>query len=220
LLLGCQVTGWAQETGSARQPGIAGERPSRQQTEVWVRQLANRDKRPFDERYVLDPPRNIDSTALADVKTAYDKLSKHFPETLPALIGGLNDRRYAYYQEVPSNGAFVCRDVAHACDEIISAHIEIYHRELTLLDRSGVPRSVHFLSAMGGIKPWYEARKKKSVFELQLEAIDWALEQPRDQRVKQADWNEAGARLRKFRDEFAGSKQPFDPKHRLQFEGK
>jgi hypothetical protein len=167
---------------------------------------------------VLEPPRNIDRKALADVKVAYDSLSSHFPESLPSLIGGLADRRYSYYQEVPSNGAFVCHDVGHACYEIISAHIEVY--DLTLLDRTGVPRTVHFLSAMGGVKKWYDSRKGRDLFDLQLEAIDWALKQPRDERIARAEWQNAIAALQRFRDEFAKNRKSFDAKHTLWFEGK
>jgi len=169
---------------------------------------------------VLEPPRNTDRTALADVKAAYDTLSLHFPDSLPSLIGGLSDRRYSYWQEVPSNGAFVCHDVGDACYEIIAAHIEVYRRYLRVLDRTGVPRTPHFLSAMGGVKKWYEARAEKSLFDLQLEALEWALQQPPDKRVEQADWNKSVSALQKFRDEFAKDRKPFDPKNRLWFEGK
>lgn len=205
---------------AAQDADAESKRPSRAQCDAWVQQLANRSERPFTEDYVLKRPRNIDGRALADVKAAYDNLSLHFSDALPSLIGSLNDHRYAYYQEVPSNGAFVCADVAAACNNIVSAHIEIYRRELTLLDPTGVPRSVHFLSAMGGVKKWYAARKEKSLFELQLEAVDWALKQPRDERIEQADWAGAVAALRKFRDEFALGQKPFDPQHTLSFEGK
>jgi hypothetical protein len=169
---------------------------------------------------VLTPPRNIDRKALADVKGAYDKLSLHFPDSLPSLIAGLSDSRYSYYQEVPSNGAFVCHDVGDACDDIITAHIEVYRRYLRVLDQTGVPRTVHFLSAMGGVKKWYDTRTEKSLFDLQLEAIEWALKQPPDERVEQADWDKSVAALQKFRDEFAKGKTQLDPKNRLWFEGK
>ena len=181
--------------------------------------MANRSERPFS-RYLLEPPRNIDRKTLAEVKAAYDKLSVHFPDSLPSLIDGLSDNRYSYYQEVPSNGAFECHNVGYACYDIITAHIEVYRRYLWVLDRTQVPRTVHFLSAMGGVKKWYRARRDKSLFDLQLEAVDWALKQPPDERVERSDWDNAVAALRTFRDDFAKGKKPFDPENTLWFEGK
>jgi len=209
----CCVPVFAQDSGGTV------ERPSRAQCDAWVQQLANRSERPFD-RYVLEPPRNVDRKALAEVKAAYDKLSIHFSDALPSLIGGLSDKRYSYYQEVPSNGAFECHDVGDACYDIISAHIEVYRRHLYVLDRTQVPRTVHFLSEMGGAGKWHHARQDRSLFDLQLEAVDWALRQPPDDRVKRSDWDNAVAELRRFRDDFAKGKKPFDPMNRLWFVGK
>lgn len=193
--------------------------PSLPQCQAWVQKLANRSNRPFDQ-YVFDPPRNIDRKALADVKAAYDQLSAHFSDALPALIGGLYDKRYSYYQEVPSNGVFECHNVGEACYDIIVTHIEVYRRHLYVLDGTGVPRTVYFLSEMGGVEKWHSSRKDKSLLQLQLEAVDWALKQPRDTRVERSEWDHAIAALRKFRHELAEGKKPFDPKHSLWFEGK
>ena len=191
--------------------------PSRAQCDAWVQQLANRSERPF-EGYVHRSPKNIDRKALGEVKVAYDNLSMHFVESLPSLIGGLSDKRYSYYQEVPSNGVFTCHNVGGACYDIITANIET--RRLSFLDKTGVLRSVHFITAMGGAEKWYETRKRKSLFELQLEAIDWALQQPRDERIEQTEWDRGVVSLRKFRDEFTIGQKAIDPKKRLWFEGK
>jgi hypothetical protein len=77
-----------------------------------------------------------------------------------------------------------------------------------------------FLAKSGGIKKWYAERKGKSLFELQLEAVDFALAQPPQELVDRKQWENQLTALRKFREEFAKSEKPFDPKHRLQFEGK
>lgn len=193
---------------------------TREECDAWVEQLANREKRPFDESYILRPPSNVDRDALKDVKVAYDNLALHFEQALPSLVAGIADKRYSYYQEVPSNGAFVCHSVGHACHSIIRAHIEVYHRYLESLDSTQVPRSVQFLAEKGGVEKWYESRKDKPLLELQLEAVDWALNAPREERIAHEVWDEHLAELRKFRDKLAKSKKPFQPKHRLWFEGK
>jgi hypothetical protein len=195
-------------------------RPSREQCDQWVQQLANRSPRPFEQSYVLRPPRNIDRQALNEVKAAYDALSMHFAIALPSLIPGLSDHRYSYYQEVPSNGSFMCHDVGHACRSIISANVEVYRPFLVMLDKTGVPRTVHFISEMGGAEKWFADRKGKSLLELQREAVDWALAQPAEPRMDAKKWEMNVAALRTFRDEMASRKTPFDPKHRLQFECK
>jgi len=194
---------------------------TRAQCDAWVQQLANRSPRPFADGSVEDEPKNVDRKSLADVKVAYDQLSTHFPESLPSLIAGLPDKRYSYYYEVPSSGSFICDDVGRACEHIIRSHIEVFRGYLTVLDLTDVPRSVDFLAATGGAEKWYRARMNKPLFELQLEAIDWALKQDApNPGIQQSDWAIAIERLKKFRVEFVNGKTAIDPKHRLLFRGK
>lgn len=199
-------------------PDVELGKPTRARCDAWVQQLANRSPRPFAESSVDNEPKNVDKKALADVKEAYDQLSSHFTQSLPALTAGLPDRRYSHYQEIPSNGCFICMDVGSACEKIIEAHVEIYRRYLTVLDSTDVPRSVDFLSAMGGAEKWHRSRTDKPLFDLQLEAIDWALKQAAPPtNVREPDWTIAIDSLKKFREEFVKNKSAINPNHTLRF---
>jgi len=194
---------------------------SRELCDTWVRQLANRSKCPFSEPYTLEPPQNVDRKGLEVVKVAYEKLASHFEIALPSLISGLRDRRYSYYQEVPTNGAFVCHDIGDACYDLISRRIEVYRGSLEELDETGVPRSPDFIDAQGGVEKWYASRIGRLLLDLQLEAIDWALKQPKDKRISDdVDWAKNLAALRSFRERLVKGRRPHEPRITLQFEGK
>jgi hypothetical protein len=210
-----------QSQAIAQKGAKAAEQVTRASCDRWVEQLANKSDRPFTDPYVLDPPRNVDRKALQVVKEAYENLALHFEIALPSLIKGLSDRRYSYYQEVPSNGSFICQEVGGACYEIISRRIEVYDGFLVQLDVTDVPRTPHFISSQGGVEKWFESRKTRSLLSLQLEAIDWALMQPKDKRIgADIDWTKKLATLRDFRTTLANSGKPYVRRIILQFEGK
>lgn len=197
-------------------------RPSPTQIKNWIAELANRDAKPFTEPYVLKPPRNVSRESLEIVKNAYDKLSANAPEALPALIDSLEDERYSYYQESPS-GAFLCHTVGEACYSIIVANIEIYRKHATVLDRTEKPRTVHFIGAMGGSRKWLADRKNRSLFEMQREALEWALKQPKPEPrelVADEDWNKCTEELKRFYDTFSRAAKPLAVQNQLWFEGK
>jgi len=222
-LLVLQLTAVSQlEKSPAGLKDTNGREPvTRATCDAWIQQLANQSNRPFTEPYVLDPPRNVDRKALQEVKQAYEHLAEHFELALPSLIKGLSDRRYSYYQETPSNGAFVCYDVRHACHDIVRRRIQVYDGFLVELDITDVPRSPAFIESQGGVEKWFESRKTQSLLSLQLEAIDWALMQPIDKRIRDdIDWSKKLAKLRDFRSKLAKSGKPYLPKVTLQFEGK
>lgn len=206
----------------AQEAATKADRPTQAQIKTWITELANRDPKPFTEPYVLDRPRKIDRESLKIVKHAYDKLSAHAPDTLPALIDSLEDDRYSYYQESPS-GAFVCHTVGQACYSIVVANIEIYRPHATVLDQTERPRTVHFITAMGGPKKWLLTRKNQSLFEMQREAIEWALKQPKpdpQKLVADDDWQKCTEKLKQFHDSFIRAAKPVTVKNELWFEGK
>jgi len=206
----------------AQEAATTAGRPTPAQIKTWIAELANRDPKPFTEPYVLKPPRKANRESLRIVKSAYDKLSAHAPDVLPALIDSLEDERYSYYQESPS-GAFICHTVGQACYSIIVANIEIYRTHATVLDRSDRPRTVHFISGMGGPKKWLSERKNRSLFEMQREAIEWALKQPKpdpQELVADEDWKKCTEELKQFYDAFNRAAKPVTVKNELWFEGK
>ncbi len=197
-------------------------KPSQDQTKKWIEELANRDRKPFDEPYLLKPPRQVDRASLAVVKSAYDNLAANVEIALPELIRSLDDRRYSYYQET-SSGAFVCHSVSDACYAIIIGNVEIYREYTTVLDATERPRTVHFIEAMGGPKHWLAHRKDRSLYDMQLESVEWALKQSKpnpQELVSDADWKECIERLRDFYARFKANGKPVLQKNELWFEGK
>lgn len=192
---------------------------TREQCDAWVKQLVNRQAWPYKEPYVLNSPRNSGDAAYQDVKAAYDLLAKNVVLALPSLVEGVGDKRYSYWQESTS-GAYVPRSVGEACRELITFQVEVYRDDLYLLDDTGVPRTLHFIRNNGGHKKWYESRKDKPLYDLQLEALDWALLQPADERVDSRKWKQGLAKLRKFREEFVKAGKPHHRVQELWFEGK
>ncbi|XZE44084.1 hypothetical protein SH467x_003672 [Pirellulaceae bacterium SH467] len=156
------------------------------------------------------------------VKRAYDKLFANAPEALPALIDSLKDERYSYYQESQS-GAIICHTVGDACLSIIVANVEIYRKHATVLDRTEKPRTVHFIAAMGGPEKWLAERKNRSLFEMQREAVEWALKQPKPEPrelVADEDWNKCIKELKQFYEAFNKAAKPLTIRKELWFEGK
>ncbi len=204
----------AQETSRASDP------PTRDQIAKWISELANTKPQPSESPYVLSSPRNADRKALSVVKNAYDNLCINVVVAIPQLIDGLKDKRYAFYQE-SSSGAFVFHDVGYACYCIIVDNIEIYQPFITVVDEFERPRTVHFVSEMGGIEKWYSTRRNKTLFELQLEAVEWALKQskPKDS-ISDNDWQKAKEKLAEFYDVFKAKKEPKINGDQLWFEGK
>lgn len=204
----------AQETSRSSNP------PSRDQIAKWISELANSEPQPSASPYVLNRPRNIDRNALNVVKNAYDNLCLNVVDAIPQLIDGLNDKRYAFYQE-SSSGAFVFHDVGYACSHIITDNIEIYRPFLTVLDDFERPRTVHFVLEMGGIQKWYSTRGNKTLFEMQLEAVEWALKQSKpNSSISANDWRNAKKELEEFYDAFKAKKKPKISGDQLWFEGK
>jgi hypothetical protein len=206
----------------AQETSATAQRVSRDQINVWIEELANKDPKPFDEPYILKPPRNLNRASLIVVKNAYDNLAANVAKSLPALIESLEDKRYSYYQESPS-GAFLCHTVGEACYSIIVRNIEVYRPYATVLDKTERPRTVHFIDATGGPQKWLASRKDKSLFDMQLEAVEWALRQKKpdpQELVSDADWKKAIDDLRDFHAGFRTKGKPVVEMIELWFEGK
>ncbi len=196
------------------------EPPSRDQIAKWISELANTQPQPSAGSYVLNSPRNVDRKALSVVKNAYDNLCVNVLDAIPQLIDGLKDQRYAFYQE-SSSGAFVFHDVGYACSQIIKDNVEIYRPFLTVTDDFERPRTVHFVSEMGGIQEWYSTRRNKKLFEMQLEAVEWALKQSKpNSSISDNDWQNAKRKLEEFYDAFKAKMEPKINGDQLWFEGK
>jgi hypothetical protein len=169
--------------------------PDGKQIRAWIEALAN--KQP-PRRFEMPDEQltGAEKGALKPVKEAYYKLTQHFLVALPYLVESIDDKRFSYPSEHPLSGVFENRNVGNACQSIIE-------RKLMLGDvsvRDERDFSVRHSLPIG--KTWYARVKGMSLFEMQVDTLDWVLEQPPPNRVKQGTWNEALVSLRAFRKDF------------------
>jgi hypothetical protein len=184
-----------------------------------VKQLVNPHKAPFTEIYVDRLPKGLNvGTLQAKARAAYNELSKNFKVALPVLVKNVHDQRFSYVYEDRVTGVYLKATVGQACDAIIGAHVEVYRRHVTTYDGEGRPRSLWFISACGGIDNWWESRKGKTLAELQLEGIEWALRQKKPRHFKSdKKWAAAKQSLEKMAKEIRETKKPIKVKHEVQF---
>lgn len=209
--------------GSALEAGdgpAATKRPiTRSECERLVAQLVYPHKPTFAAHYVLEPPMNMDEKALAKIRAAYDTLSDRIEVSLPVLAKHVEDERFSYvYEDVGTSGAFVKSSVGGACEDIVQAHVEVYRRYLERLDESDIPRCTSFIAECGGVRKWWQGRKGKTLAELQLEAVEWALRQKKPRYFKsKADWTRALKDVEKMADDIRASGKSIPVEHHVKF---
>jgi hypothetical protein len=209
----------------------AGEKPSptrkcltTAQCERLVKQLVYPGKPPFKGRYVF--PEQVDQEAISarqeKIKSAHDRLSDNIEVALPILVKHTGDDRFSYvFEDVGTSGVIVKTSVGHACYGIITAHVEVYRRHVTRRDFSEIPRCPSFIDACGGLDRWWKTRKDRTLAELQLEGIEWALRQKKPKLFKSAEeWAKAKKDLEKMARGIRAANKPILVKHHVSFFGK
>jgi hypothetical protein len=207
----------------------AGERvgPSRQrltasECEKLVKDLAYPGKPPFKEDYVF--PGKLDEAAMEGkqkkIKAAYDQLSDNIEVALPILVKHSDDERLSYvFEDTGTSGVYAKASVGDACRRIIEAHVEVYRRHATRLDFASVPRCPSFINDhCGGINKWWKRRKDRTLADLQLEGIEWALRQKKPRLFEsKREWAEAKKALEKMAEGIRASGKPILVEHHAQF---
>ena len=169
--------------------------PTKQQIRTWVQELANEHPaRRFETPN--DRLTKSERASLVKVEDAYRQLTKHFAVALPVLIEHLEDDRYSFPTEHPSSGVFQNQSVGHACRSIIQRKLLI--RNPTLTDH----REIAVWIEMPIDAEWYNRVSKMSVFEMQIDAMDWLLKQPKIPGVPEQQWNDEMKKIREFRTKF------------------
>jgi hypothetical protein len=200
--------------------GSAKKRITAEECEGLVRQLVNPNKPPFKERYTFPEKLKYREIQKQQEKIcrAYDSLSDNFEISLPILVKHVDDDRFSYvYEDVGTSGVIVKASVGFACLQMIDVHVEVYRREVTKPDFAFIPRCPSFIfEECGGVKKWWQSRKKKTLAQLQLEGIEWALRLKKP-RLFESDeeWNKAKKALGKMAAEIRASNKPIKVEHHL-----
>ncbi len=169
--------------------------PSDQQIRHWIEELANEQPaRRFETPN--DRLTKTERASLEKVEAAYRQLTEHFLLALPLLIEHLDDDRYSFPTEHPTSGVFQNQTVGQACRNIIQRKILL--RNPTFIDH----REIAVWIEMPIDSTWYNRVSKMSLFEMQIDSLDWLLKQPKITGVSDQQWNDEMKKLQEFRSKF------------------
>ena len=208
LALGLAATG-AEAAAPAGDPSP----PNDTQIRSWIAELANtgperRHKYPWDRLTDREPE------ALKPVQKAYTNLTRHFMVSLPLLVESIDDARFSFPQEHPSSGVFENMTVGDACLRIIERKILLQNPQV--IDARGIAVCCHLPID----KEWYSRAKGKSLFELQLFALNWLLRQPPPDGVATEEWQQQLTHVQAYRDKFVREGKAVDLAFGPPIEGK
>jgi hypothetical protein len=142
-----------------------------------------------------------DRMAQRRVDEARKALHDNFEEALPHLIDALDDQRYSMTVNWADGDAYPNYSVGEVCRNVIASQLEVYRDKI----RFSVKRWHEYNYPVS--KTWWKTRKDRSLAELQLEAIDWAIERRKTESEKERREEELVA-LRELREQVAKSSKP------------
>lgn len=177
-----------------------------------VQQLASPNKQPKTQNRsdsAVRFPEGYDKKAQQRVAVARNTLHDNLEAALPALVEGLDDHRYSMTIDWADGDAYYNRSVGTICRSIIESNLEVYRDKMSFTGPS------HWNAYRYKVisEEWYRTRQGRTLAELQIEAIDWAIkkrmeESPED--IQDSRKNEV-ANLQKLRDEIAKTNKPAKP---------
>jgi hypothetical protein len=195
------------------QRGLGGEPPSKDELTKKYRELIQRLVSPNKEPMTTNRssgsvkfPAGYDVKAQERIAAARQVLHDNFAEALPFLIEALDDTRYCMTINWADGDAYYNRSVGSICRDVIASQLEVYRGKI----RFSGPQHWHRYGYGPISKEWWQARKGRSLAELQIEAIDWALERRMAEPAAEVreDREHEIADLRKLRGEIATSGKP------------
>jgi hypothetical protein len=170
-----------------------------------VQQLVSPNRRPttgvFKGGRSIEFPDGYDVGAQKRINAARRVLHDNLEESLPFLIESLNDDRYCMTIDWMGDEYSNC-SVGKICRDVIRSRLEIYRAKLAFSGPAHWHRYDYPLS-----KEWWKERNGRSLVDLQIEAVDWAIER----RMAAADSDDRKteiANLRALRDGLAASRTP------------
>ena len=205
---------------AGEKPNPPGKLPTRERCERLVEQLVNPGKAPFRSDDVPRLPKGITTSDLyrsqAKIAEAYNDLSDNIEAALPVLMKHIDDNRFSYVFESGS-GNYTKATVGDACNAIVWNHVEPYAPLVTVMDEAR-RQYPSFVEECGGLKLWWKGRSGRSLAELQVEGIEWALHRKRpDYFESEREWVEAKRKLEKMAREVRASNKSVHVDHHVQF---
>ena len=139
----------------------------------------------YDENSLRYPP-NYDLKSQELIERNRQILYEHCEAALPFLIERSTDSRYALTWLSDSYAESI--SVGEVCLQIVASHLEVYRKYMPSLATKKRFSTYNFVPRIGGIdeqvteeqekenEVWWRGRKGKTLLELQIEALDWAIE--------------------------------------------
>jgi len=165
-------------TGSWACAGEKPKPPSENEIKELIAQLVSPNPEPKLRGDGWREPKGYDRDKQQKVIAAYEKLRKIGPKAFPFLIERFEDKRYCLTAS-DSGVASMNVSVGHACRAIIDDQVQPYG---FWPRQSGDPRgkplrpSKHWeLISRKEARKWWEKNKEKTLYQLQLENLDWVI---------------------------------------------
>lgn len=151
-------------------------------------------------------PSSYDREAQMKVIAARQLLYDNFADALPELIAAIDDQRYCITIDWAEGDGYYNENVGAVCKNIIASQLEVYRAKLKFSGPGHWHKYTYPIS-----KEWWEKHKDKSHRELQILAIDWAIDKRKNEKeFDRDDRKNELAELIKLREQLASSDKPLD----------
>lgn len=158
-------------------------------------------------------PKNYDFDAQRRIDAARQELYDNIEASLSYLVEALDDPRYCMTINWADGDAYYNWSVGKVCRDIITSQLEVYRDRISYAGPRDWNNDNFPVS-----KTWWQSRKDYTLSQLQVDAIDWAIE--RRKTIKGTEGllektNTEISDLKKFRDEIISSKKSAKPNRML-----
>ncbi|MFO0816821.1 MAG: hypothetical protein U1A77_02690 [Pirellulales bacterium] len=151
-------------------------------------------------------PSSYDREAQEKALAARQLLYDNFADALPELIASIDDQRYSITISWADGEEYYNQEVGAVCKNVIASQLEVYRAKIRFLGPGHWHKYTYPVS-----KEWWEKHKDKSHRQLQIIAIDWAIEERKKEKgIDGDDRNNELTELIKLREQLALSDKPLD----------
>ncbi len=184
--------------------------PTDKEIKTLIDQLVSPNPEPITRGLpIIDLPAGYDRRKQAKVLAARSRLLELGPPAFPFLIERLKDERYCLTTENGISGVYRNRSVGDICRKIVFVQLQPFG---SWQGRGKPPLPSyphHFLESREAAKAWWEKNKHKTLYQMQLEALDWVIaeeaKRPGDFTAKEKEV------LQKIRKDLVKSGKPLPP---------
>ncbi len=148
-----------------------------------IQQLVSPNEEPMTQNRsssAVKFPAGYDFAAQQRIDAARHELHDHIEECIPFLIEALEDNRYCMTINWADGDGFYNKSVGSICRNVLETHLEVYRNKM----RFSGPQQWHQFTYKQISKEWWDARIGRPLFELQIEAVQWAINRIELERTK------------------------------------